>query len=93
MTAPNAELAYEPEPFDPQADCHPKTEYGGTDGCPDAEPCTLRCHIRFLDGQTQPNDDLADAEQAAAWQRYYAANPGAEAESARLCRVPDGGAS
>ncbi len=86
MTAPNAALADKPEPFDPQTDCHPNPEYGGANGCPNVEPCKLRCHIGWLDGWTQPNDDLADAENAAAWERYYAANPGAREESERLCR-------
>lgn len=49
----------EPEPFDPVADCHPARELGGGGGCPLIEPCALRCHIRWLDAQTQPNDDLA----------------------------------
>lgn len=52
-----------PEPFNPTTDCHPKPEFGGADGCPHIDPCKLRCHIRWLDAQTQPNDDLADQER------------------------------
>jgi hypothetical protein len=75
----------DPKPFDPTLMCHPKPEFGGADGCPNIEPCTLRCHIRFLDDQQQPNDGLADDEQAAAWRRYYDANPGAEAAAKASC--------
>jgi hypothetical protein len=57
------------EPFDPATMCHPKPEFGGADGCPEISPCTLRCHIRFLDGQTQPNDWLADKRNTEAWER------------------------
>lgn len=44
----------EPEPFNPQTMCHPNPEYTGTDdrSCPYIEPCKLRCHVRWLDGQT-----------------------------------------
>jgi len=77
-----------PEPFSAATDCHPRPEYGGADGCPNIEPCKLRCHIRFLDAQRQPNDDLADEANAAAWQRYWAAHPDEAAASARACRVP-----
>lgn len=69
MSAPLA------EPFNPVTDCHPSPEYGGADGCPYIEPCTLRCQIRFLDDQRQPNDFLADEESRAAWERYWDAHP------------------
>ncbi len=73
MTSP------EPEPFDHLRDCSEAR------GCPLAEPCTLRCHERFLNDEIQPNDAWADAENAEGWRRYYAANPGAEEASRRAC--------
>lgn len=48
------------ESFDPATMCHPKPELGGAAGCPQIEPCKLRCHIRWLDGQIQPNDSYAN---------------------------------
>lgn len=77
----------EVEPFDPATMCHGNPEYTGTDdnSCPHIEPCKLRCHVRWLDGQIQANDDLADSEQAASWRRYYDANPGAEAAMKAAC--------
>jgi len=76
----------QPEPFDPTTACHPSSLFGdGSGQCPYGTPCTLRCQIRFLDDQPQPNDLLADAEQAASWRRYYDANPGAEEASRAAC--------
>lgn len=76
----------QPEPFDATTACHPSTLYtDGTGRCQMAEPCTLRCHIRYLDDQMQPNDGWADAENAQAWQRFYAANPGAEEAMKAAC--------
>lgn len=54
MTHPNI------EPFDPTTGCHPNPGLGGADGCPHIQPCELRCHIRWLDGQVQANDWIAD---------------------------------
>jgi hypothetical protein len=69
----------EPEPFDPATNC------GEVHGCPMTEPCTLRCHERFLNNEIQPNDAWADEENAAAWRRYYDANPGAEEAARASC--------
>lgn len=51
------------EPFDPATMCHPDPDLSGGDGCPYIEPCKLRCHVRWLDGQIQPNDPWADRER------------------------------
>lgn len=69
----------DPEPFDPAVACVEVR------GCLLADPCTLRCHERFLEGEIQPNDPWADAEQAAAWRRFYAANPGTEEAMKAAC--------
>lgn len=69
----------EPEEFDPATDCCE------VHGCPMTDPCTLRCHERFLHGQMQPNDAWADAENAAAWRRYWDANPGEEEAMKAAC--------
>lgn len=45
-------------PFNPATDCHPDPEVSGGDGCPNIVPCELRCHLRWLDDQDQPNDWL-----------------------------------
>lgn len=50
----------EPDPFDPATMCHPDPSIGGDPGgrCVHIDPCRLRCHTRYLDGQHQPNDWL-----------------------------------
>lgn len=74
------------EPFDPGRDCSTRPGISpGTGRCPMTNPCVWRCHIRFLDGQNQPNDAWADDENAAAWRRYYDANPGAEEAARASC--------
>lgn len=52
MTHPEA------EPFDPATMCHPSPQVSGGDGCPNVEPCRLRCHLRYLEDWPQPNDWL-----------------------------------
>jgi hypothetical protein len=68
-----------PEPFDPAIAC---IEF---QGCPLVEPCTLRCHERFLNDEIQPNDAWANEENATAWRRYWDANPGDEEAMQRAC--------
>ncbi|GLY24830.1 hypothetical protein [Micromonospora sp. NBRC 101691] len=39
--------------------CHPNPDLrGGARGCPYIEPCTQRCHIRWLDGDDQLANNL-----------------------------------
>ncbi len=43
-----------PRPDHDTPRCHPDPQLrGGADGCPYIEPCTQRCHIRWLDGDEQ----------------------------------------
>lgn len=69
----------EPEPFDPATDCReiPAPCAGNV--------CALRCHERYLNDETQPNDAWADAENAASWRRFYEANPGTEQAMKAAC--------
>lgn len=55
------------EPFLPDEDCSydPSFRAYPGSGCVLTETCTLRCHLRWLDGQHQPNDAYADRERAA----------------------------
>jgi hypothetical protein len=69
----------EPEPFDPAIACLE------VHGCPMTDPCNLRCHERWLNDQMQPNDAWADKENAEAWKRFYAENPGAEEATKAAC--------
>ncbi len=78
-------MTAQPDLFNPATGCHPNPAFGGGLGCPVIESCTLRCHIRYLDGQMQPNDAWADAENAESWRRFYDANPGAEEASRAAC--------
>lgn len=50
------------ESFLPDEDCTNDPAIGGDprSGCALTETCTLRCHLRWLDGQHQPNDAIAD---------------------------------
>ncbi|WP_212824340.1 hypothetical protein [Polymorphospora rubra] len=53
---PRAEL------FDPDEDCSTHEPIGGDpEGrCGLVQRCTLRCHIRYLDGEDQDNDWLVN---------------------------------
>lgn len=75
-------MTTEPEPFDPAVECIE------VHGCLMTDPCNLRCHERWLDDQIQPNDSWADAENAEAWKRFYAENPGAEEAMKAACTLP-----
>lgn len=56
----------EAEEFDPATMCHPDPAVSGGEGdCPNIEPCRLRCHIRWLDDQWQPNDWLFNGAREA----------------------------
>ncbi|WP_033338892.1 hypothetical protein [Catenuloplanes japonicus] len=50
------------EPFHPDEDCTNDPVIGGDprSGCALTVTCTLRCHLRWLDGQAQENDAIAD---------------------------------
>lgn len=60
-TDPRAEL------FDPDMDCSDDPDVGGDieQRCAIIETCTLRCHIRWLEGEDQPNDWLFDGAREA----------------------------
>lgn len=49
-----------PAPFDASTACQPAGP------CRESKPCALRCYARWVDGQEQSNDAIADAVVAAA---------------------------
>lgn len=53
------------EPFDPATMCHPIPAVSGGDGCPNVQPCTLRCHLRYLEDWPQPNDWMFNGSREA----------------------------